>query len=361
MSSKPTFFTPGPSQLYPTVENHIKEALEQNIPSISHRSPQYIEIHKNLVQNLQKVFSIPDSFTFFVGGSATQFMERAIQNCVEETSFHFVNGSFSRRFQEISRDLGKNSLQIKVPLGETFDFDNIEIPEEVELITFTSCETSTGVEFPTEEIYKIADRYPDKLIAVDAVSSAPYYDLDFSKIDIMVFSVQKGFGMPAGLGVAVVSERAVEKSKQILAKGVSVGSYNSFPLILGKAREFQTLETPNVLGVYLLNKVLEDMLEYGIQKIRQETLEKANLIYSYFENHPKFSPYIEDKSARSKTVVVIKYEKPKEVLENLKKYNFIIGGGYGEEKDTQFRIANFPSNSIAKVQELMDKFKEIYG
>jgi phosphoserine aminotransferase len=361
MSSNPTFFTPGPSQLYPTVENHIKNALDKNIPSISHRSPQYIETHKNLVGNLKKVFNIPDSFTFFVGGSATQFMERAIQNCVEETSFHFVNGSFSRRFQEISRDLGKNSLQIKVPLGETFDFDNVEVPEEAELITFTSCETSTGVEIPTEEIYKIADRYPDKLIAVDAVSSAPYYDLDFNKVDIMVFSVQKGFGMPAGLGIAVVSERAIKKSKSILDKGISVGSYNSFPLILGKAREFQTLETPNVLGVYLLNKVLEDMLEYGIEKIRQETLEKAELIYSYFENHSHFSTYIKDKKARSKTVAVIKYDNPKEVLETFKKLDLVVGGGYGEEKDTQFRIANFPSHSVEKVEELITRFKEIYN
>ena len=68
---------------------------------------------------------------------------------------------------------------------------------------------------PAENIHKVAKQYPDKLIAVDAVSSAPYGDLDYRLLDIVFFSVQKLFGLPAGLGILIVSPRAIEKSEQL--------------------------------------------------------------------------------------------------------------------------------------------------
>jgi phosphoserine aminotransferase len=358
---KKKFFTPGPSELYPNVDKYIIEAIDLQIGSISHRSPQYVEIHKKLVDNLREIFQIPDNFTIFVGGSATQFMERVVENCVEKTSFHLVNGSFSRRFQEISRDLHKDSRQIRVGLGESFDFDNLKVPEESELITFTSCETSTGVEISPERIYQIKNQHPDKLIAVDAVSSYPYYNLNYKMVDAVIFSVQKGFGLPAGLGIAAVNERCVQKSYQLREKGISVGSYNAFCLIDEKAKNFQTLETPNVMGVYLLTRVLENMLAYGIEKIREETIHKANLLYNYFDNHSLFQPYISNSEDRSKTVIVIKYDHPKEVLDKFKPENIVIGGGYGEEKHRQFRIANFPAHSIEDMNNLLSKFTKFYG
>ena len=38
---KPIFFTPGPSQLYPTCQTHVEKAFEENIPSISHRGEKF--------------------------------------------------------------------------------------------------------------------------------------------------------------------------------------------------------------------------------------------------------------------------------------------------------------------------------
>ena len=40
-----TYFTAGPSQLYYTVEEHIKNALKSQIPSISHRSKQFENLY----------------------------------------------------------------------------------------------------------------------------------------------------------------------------------------------------------------------------------------------------------------------------------------------------------------------------
>jgi len=355
MQTKPIFLTPGPAQLYPGVQDFIKQALEENIASISHRSPKYVEIHKGVLDKLKKIFKIPEDYIMFVGGSATYFMEKLVQNTVKENSFHFVNGSFSRRFFEVSRDLGKNAKQIKVGLGEGFENQEIQIPKNSELITFTATETSTGVETPQELIYKTAKENPNSIIAVDVVSAFPYYQLDFEYVDSIIFSVQKGFGLPAGLGIMFCSPRCIQKSQQILDSGMSVGSYHAFPLVVKKAKIYQTLETPNVLGMFLLNKVLKDMDKKGIKNVIQETEQKAQKIYSFFEKLDGFKPYVKNPQNRSKTVAVIEYNEPKKLIEEVKKHNLILGGGYGEHKDKQFRIANFPAIS----EKIIDKLLKI--
>jgi phosphoserine aminotransferase len=352
-----TFFTPGPTQLYPTVEKHLQNALTENIGSISHRSKQFQNIYAQAVANLREIFNLPQDYQVIFGGSATQFMERTIQNCVAEQSFHFVIGSFSRRFYEISRDLGKFPRQLKVELGQPVQLTDLKMLQEAELVCFTHCETSSGVITPDEDIYRVRQEYPDKLIAVDAVSSVPSCALDLSQIDSFLFSVQKGFGLPAGLGVWIVSPRAIEKAEQLLSRGLSVGSYNALPLAVTKSKEYQTLETPNVLAIYLLAKITQDMLTYGIDKIRQQTQQKADWIYDFFDQHPTIKPYVANKKYRSQTVTVLECPEPGNILERFKELGYVLGGGYGEHKHKQFRIANFPSQSPQDTQQVLEIFK----
>jgi phosphoserine aminotransferase len=305
------------------------------------------------------MFDIPDGYQIIFGGSATQFMERSIQNLVREYSFHFVVGSFSRRFYETARDLGKNPRQVRSELGQGVYLEQVDIPPESELICFTHCETSSGILTPDEDIHRVANEHPDKLIAVDTVSTVPSANLDLSKIDSFLFSVQKGFGLPAGLGVWIVSPRAVEKAEQLLSEGQSVGSYNALPLATTKSREFQTLETPNVLNIYLLAKISRDMLAYGTQKIREETKLKAKLIYDYFDEHEKIRPYVKDKQHRAETVTVLECDHPQEILQKFKKQGYALGGGYGEHKFKQFRLANFPAQTVEHTQEVLKIFREM--
>jgi phosphoserine aminotransferase len=183
---KKIFFTPGPSQLYPTAISHFQKAFEENIPSLSHRSKKFSDIYQGLSEKVKKLLSIPDEYHIFIVGSGTEAMERAIQNCVEKYSFHFVNGSFSKRFFATAQELGKKSDAIQVKMGQGFDF-NIAIPETTELLCFTHNETSVGVMLSEKEIEAVAKKYPEMLIAVDTVSSTPYADLDYTLVDIDFF------------------------------------------------------------------------------------------------------------------------------------------------------------------------------
>jgi phosphoserine aminotransferase len=358
------FFTPGPSELYYTVSGHMQQALKQHVGSISHRSKSFEAIFEKAVTNVRTIMGVPDHFHVVFTGSATEVWERLLQNCVEKETTHLVNGSFSKRFYQFSQELGLKANKIEAELGQGFYTRNLpEVSQETEAICVTHNETSTGVFYTVEEINKLSDQYPDKLIFVDSVSSVPYPSFDFDKIDSVFFSVQKGMGLPAGLGVWIFNEKCVAKSNAKLSKGLSLGTYHTIPSLLEKATKNQTPETPNVLGIYLLGAVTQDMLDKGIEKIRLETERKAAALYNLFEQHPHLSPSVIDENLRSKTVCVGKVLKgsAQDLIQLIKeKSGYIVGSGYGPNKSSEIRIANFPTHSLEHTYQLIDVINQYY-
>lgn len=354
-------FTPGPSQLYFTVADHARQAFKEGIPSISHRSKQFEQISREATEGLRELLKVPAGYHIFFTGSATEIWERIFQNLVEETSFHLVNGSFSKRFHEIGIQLNKKAEKLEVPAGHGFDVDSA-VAASAELIAVTHNETSTGASIPLEVIDALRASNPAALIAVDAVSSLPYPDFDFSKIDSLFFSVQKGFGLPAGLGVWLVNERCIAKAQALDAKNISTGSYHNIDSLLSHAKKNQTPETPNVLGIYLLGRVIGDFLRRGIDTIRKETDYKAAVLYQALESHPQLSPFVQEKRLRSRTVIVADTQQHTEALTAvLAAHGLHAGSGYGAAKKTQLRFANFPAHSKEHFEQLADAIAEFRG
>ncbi len=193
------------------------------------------------------------------------------------------------------------------------------------------------------------------MIALDIVTSAPYVNLDFNKIDCAFFSVQKGFGLPAGLGVLIINDMILNKARLLKSKNINIGSYHNLISLHDNAVKHQTTETPNVLGIYLLGKVSEYLNKYGIEKIRQETEEKANLLYNFFDEHRSFKPFVENKSDRSKTIINIKVgDSQNEIKKKLFENGILVGSGYGKLKDSQIRIANFPMHKTDDVKRIIN-------
>jgi phosphoserine aminotransferase len=351
-------FTPGPSQLYFTVEDHVRQAFKDGVPSLSHRSKEFEKISKEATEGLRELLNIPQGFYFYFTGSANEIWERVIQNLVEDQSFHLVNGSFSKRFYEIALLLNKHPHKLEAENGKGFDA-TIQVPAGTELIAVTHNETSTGISLPLETIYKLKESNPNMLLAVDAVSSLPFPDFDYTKLDSVFFSVQKGFGMPAGLGVWVVNEKCIAKAELLLTKGISIGSYHNIPGFHSHALKNQTPETPNVLGIYLLGKVVNDMLRRGIKTIRQETEYKAALLYQTLKKHALINPFVKDAVFQSKTVIVADTgEHTERITKFLLERGMQPGDGYGPSKKTQLRFANFPTHSKEQYELLADSLDQ---
>lgn len=353
---KKIYFTPGPSELYFTVEEHIKSALRQGFPSISHRSKAYESVHKSCVDGLKEMFNLSDDYHVFFCSSATEIWERIAQNLIEKESCHFVNGAFSGKFKKIVENYGIHAFEEKVELGTTVDVDKVLIPESAELISLTYNETSTGASYTSSDLIKIREGFPDQLVSLDVVSVAPSIEIDFSLVDTFYFSVQKCFGLPAGLGVWFVNNRCVKKAEQLIGKNKVIGSYHCIPELLSKANNNQTPATPNMLGIYLLDKVVQDMIKKGLKQIRQETNYKSALLNHTVENASFLSHFVPNEVNRSKTTLVVNSNVTSSVIiESLAKKGLVIGTGYGELKNQQIRIANFPTHSKEQIELLSDQ------
>ncbi len=360
MSNK-IFFTPGPSQLYPGISEFLNEALVRDLGSVSHRSLIFQDVYGGMVAQLRQLLNLPENFHVFTLGSASEAWERIIDNLSKpgDTTYHFTNGSFSKKFHSYSKGLLRNAVQYEASFGEGFDMTKADIPGDTEIITFTQNETSSGVAIPLDDIYSIRAQHPEKIIAVDVVSTLPYPDFDYSKIDTLFFSVQKSFGMPAGLGIWIVNDRCVDKAKVIAEKGHKASPHHNMSSLLKMAEKNQTPVTPNTLEIFLLSKVCEAMNVKGVDTIRKETDIKFALLSDFIASSSNFNFAVKNEAHRSKTVIVAETSKnPAKINDYLKHFDMQIGGGYGDCKTSQVRIANFAATSIEQMKSLVELLKQ---
>lgn len=348
---KHIYFTPGPSQLYHTYEYHLKKALNEEAGSISHRSSAFQKIYESTETALKELLEVPDGFRILFLSSATDIWERIIQNLTASQSHHFVNGAFSKRFYDFAIDLGRQSTQEVADAGQ--EFRHFDIPKGTELIGITQNETSTGYAFDSEQLKAIRNKHPEALISLDVVSATPAVPTPFDLIDTTYFSVQKSFGMPAGLGVWLINERAIDTALQLEQKG-AMGTYRQLSTLVKSAEKKQTPETPNVIAIYILGKIAEDMIARGVKMIRNETIYKSTILYQTLENSGIIKPFVSVKKNRSKTVIVANTPEQTRILGDLEKKRIVLGKGYGAYKADHIRIANFPAHSKEQVEMLCD-------
>lgn len=350
------YLTPGPSQLFYTFEEHFKKAMSLDVPSISHRSKDFVSIMKHTKDCLVELLDIPEGYDVFFLSSANEAWDRIIQNMVIKSSHHFVNGAFSKKFYDFALLHRMESTVTKEDDG--IPFKDLSVPEDAELIGITKNETSMGFTLPEEEIQQLRNENNDKLIALDIVSGTPSIPINLNNIDTAYFSVQKAFGMPPGLGVWICNQKCHEKAIK-KSESSSLGSYRSLLNLKKLADKDQTPETPNTLAIYLLGKIAEDMINVGKQKIINDTIYKSTILYQAIENHPLLSPFVSDNKYQSKTTIVVNANTPDKFISYFKKKGLVIGSGYGAHKEHHIRIANFPTHSKEVIEMLCDSLPEI--
>jgi phosphoserine aminotransferase len=180
-------------------------------------------------------------------------------------------------------------------------------------------------------------------------------ELNFNHADIWFASVQKCFGLPAGLAVMVCSPKAIQRIKVIGENK----HYNSLAFINEMMEKWQTSYTPNVLGIYLLMRVLKDSRK--IRSVHKQIEARANAWHDFFKKGNHLRLYIRNQQVRSHTVITItgNPELLNEVKSQARKNGFILGEGYGKLKSETFRIANFPAikkDNIIKLKKILKPY-----
>jgi phosphoserine aminotransferase len=358
-SPKPLVFSPGPTALHPDVATAMREAVADGFLSESHRSRRFRSELEAMVEALESLLGIPDGHLVLVVGSATEAMERIVQGVVAERSAHLVNGAFARRFRDIAVALGKGTESRTLQDGEGFSaaaHTGTPLPGEIDLLAVTQNETSTGARIPPSHVHALAQeaRSRDALVAVDLVTGWPTEGVEPAMIDAGFFSVQKAFGLPAGLGVIVASPRLVERSRRLRAEGKPVGGYLSLPALADAAIRSETRVTPNMLGIRLLRTVAERYAREGREALERDASLKADEFWQGLAGVEGLVPFVTDPEVRSRTVLVVETEGDSgPVVEWLGERGYVVAPGYGPWRDRHIRIANFPVQTAGMMRELL--------
>lgn len=379
-------FYPGPSKVYPQVKEWLNEAYQNDILSIQHRSQKFMQIYEQIVKNLQEKHNIPKDYTIIFTSSATECWHILNDTFGNDTfselnAYHFFNGAFGKKWFEYRKaNYPKTSFGIEFGIND-------ELSEELEdkffqqipqndylpnIICLCQNETSNATQISQKTLSEVRQNRQNDFIFVDATSSWAGQNLNFSDADAWFASVQKCFGLPAGLGIMALSPNLIDfyqnemqnksnNEKPSAVVGVAANDkaytrYNQLSFLIEQANQFQTTYTPNVLNIYLLSKVMEFVP--NISLISQKLEKRATDLYDFLEENG-YKILIDNKAVRSQTVLAVELNEPKLsfLKQKAKENNIILGNGYGKWKQNTFRIANFPQHTDEEFKILKEFLK----
>lgn len=351
-------FYPGPSKIYPQVEQYLQDAYRSGILSMNHRSQGFMDVLKETMRLMREKLAIPADYSIYLVSSATEAWEIVAQSLTQQHSAHHYNGAFGKKWFSYATHIVPQTSGSLFPINQTLPYHLFQEGEEraafnrqrlsdYEVLCLTHSETSNGTQIRMQELAEIRSLTP-ALIAIDATSSMGGVAFDWTLGDVWFASVQKCFGLPAGMGIMVCSPNALEKARQVN----DILRYNSLLFVHENFEKYQTHYTPNTLGVYLLMRVMEQL--EPIATIDQRTVERAAHFYQFLENETSWEPLVTNNATRSDTVIAVKGEP--QAIAALKKdatlAGITLGNGYGEWKNNTFRIANFPAIEDEEIEQL---------
>jgi serine---pyruvate transaminase len=250
-------FTPGPTPVPPQVLAAMAE------PVVHHRSPDFRPVYERCLARLQEVCRTEADVLLFTS-SGTGAFESAVVNLVSPGERHLVvsAGSFGERWVSMTTAYGAEVDRVAYAWGETPDADDVRsrlAEREAKAVWIVQSETSTGVVADVQSLAAAAKEH-GALVVVDAVSSlgAVPCETDAWGLDVVVSASQKALMTPPGVGLAAVSQTALD------AAGSTPRFYFDWQRTLKAQRAFDAPYTPAVSVVAALDVALGLLLEEGL-------------------------------------------------------------------------------------------------
>ncbi len=349
-------FTVGPVACYPEVLEEMGRQM------YSHRSREYLDLHYETV-DLLKRFLETESQVFLFSSTGTGFMEASVRNCVRRSLLCCINGSFGKRFADVAVANGRVVERLEPPLGEPVLPDMLEDAlarhPEVEAVALTHNETSAGLINPLRELASAAKAH-GKLVFVDAVSSMGGTEIKVDEwgIDVCFSSSQKCFGVPPGLAVGSVSEEALKLSEAAVDKGW----YFDFKLWERYQKRGRgtpvTSVIPQIAG---LNRILRLIEERGGKEWYFDLYRRRNLKIRRGVERLGLSIFPR-KGYESPTVSCVNAPEGVEgalIYEGMRGKGFELAMGYGDLRETTFRIGNMGHIEEGDIDLMLEALGEV--
>ncbi|MDR6971273.1 phosphoserine transaminase [Leifsonia shinshuensis] len=341
----------GPSKVRPEQVAYLSGPGAELLGT-SHRQAPVKNLVGRVREGIGELFRLPDGYEVVIGnGGSTAFWDAAAFGLIEKRSENLVFGEFGGKFAKAATTPWLDAPHvIEAPGGSRSE---VEVLTGVDVYAWPHNETSTGVMAPVRRVH--GD--DGALTVVDATSAAGGVDLDVSESDVYYFAPQKNFASDGGLWLALFSPAALERVERIAASGRYIPEFLSLKNAVDNSRLNQTLNTPAIATLVLLENQVEWMNgNGGLSWADARTRESSGALYEWAEKAEYATPFVTDPAHRSQVVVTIDFDDRIDaaaVAKTLRANGVVDTEPYRKLGRNQLRVATFTAIEPADVRALI--------
>ncbi len=341
----------GPSKVRPEQLEALASA-GASLLGTSHRQAPVKELVRSVRDGLGSLFRVPDGYEVILGnGGSTAFWDAAAFGLIERRSQNLVFGEFGGKFAAAAKTPWLEAPDVRT--AEPGTRAVAEAVEGVDVYAWPHNETSTGVAAPIARVH--GD--DGALTVVDATSAAGGIDVDIAETDVYYFAPQKNLGSDGGLWFALFSPAALERVERIAASDRYIPEFLSLKNAVDNSRLQQTLNTPALATLHLLDSQLRWIDENGgLSWAAARTAESSGALYEWAEASSVATPFVADPADRSPVVVTIDFAEGVDaaaIASALRANGIVDTEPYRKLGRNQLRIATFVSIEPDDVRRLI--------
>jgi phosphoserine aminotransferase len=329
----------GPSKVRPEQLAHLA-AEGPRLLGTSHRQAPVKQLVGRVRQGIADLFDLPDGYEVVLGnGGSTAFWDAAASGLVERRAQLCAFGEFGQKFAGAAAAPWLDAPDVRK--AEPGSRSNPEPVEGVDVYAWPHNETSTGVMAPVSRV----SGDEGALTVIDATSAAGGVAVDPAEFDVYYFAPQKNFASDGGLWFALFSPAAVDRVERIAAGDRYIPEFLSLKNAVDNSRLDQTLNTPALATLLLLENQLDWMNgSGGLAWADARTRESSSVLYDWAGRTAGATPFVADTADRSQVVVTIDFDETTDAarLASVLRENGIVDTEpYRKLGRNQLRVATF--------------------
>ncbi|WP_404475353.1 phosphoserine transaminase [Microbacterium aerolatum] len=340
----------GPSKVRPAQLEALVTA-GASILGTSHRQAPVKNLVGSVREHFTNLFRLPDGYEIIVGnGGSTAFWDAAAFGLIERRSQNLTFGEFGGKFAKAAAAPWLEAPDVRS--AEPGSLVAAEVIEGVDVYAWPHNETSTGVAAPVQRVAA-----EGALTVIDATSAAGGIDFDITQADVYYFAPQKNLGSDGGLWFAAVSPAAIERIERIAASDRYIPEFLSLKNAVDNSRLNQTLNTPALATLHLLDTQLQWINDNGgLAWAGARTTESSQALYKWAEASSVATPFVADPAHRSPVVVTIDFDENIDaagIAKTLRANGIVDTEPYRKLGRNQLRVATFVSIEPDDVRQLI--------
>jgi len=348
----------GPSKVRPEQLAHLQ--AHADLLGTSHRQKPVKQLVGRVRAGLSELFRLPEGYEVVLGnGGSTAFWDAAAFSLIERRSENLSFGEFGAKFAQAAAAPHLEAPHlVNAPAGSRAE---VELVEGVDVYAWPHNETSTGVMAPVRRVHGDAGA----LTVIDATSAAGGIDIDAAETDVYYFAPQKNFASDGGLWFALMSPAAIERIERIAASARWIPEFLSLKNAVDNSRLDQTLNTPALTTLLLMEAQLDWMnAGGGLAFADARTRESSSHLYTWAEERDFATPFVADAAHRSQLVVTIDFDEAVDaatVASVLRTNGIVDTEPYRKLGRNQLRIATFAAVDPDDIRTLTGAIDYVVG